>query len=762
MGAAESEARKRAAEAAGRLLRVGECEVDVDRRVVSRPGAEEPRRLTLKALQVLLALVEAGGRVVSREQLLERVWPDTLPTDDVLTQAVAQLRRAFGGRGEAPPYIETIAKAGYRLVVPCCWIEPAATPEPAAVPAAPAPAVPAPIQPRPAPQEQAPAAAAGTGAPARAPRRRIASWWPALSLLLVLAFGAGAWQLLNPRTRANDAADVAAGAPPLQYQAIAATALPEQGPALSPDGSEVAYARPVRAGGPRTLYLQPAGDGSPRQLTFPGHGEADDLPAWSRDGRRIAFVRTGGDGCRLMVVAAAGGGEREVGRCEGEDYAAFDWSPDGRALVMGGRRRSSGQSAPLRRLDLGSGRWEALAYPADGLDTLPRFSPDGAWLGFRRGTSLGDLWLMPAAGGPPRQLTRLRGDIRGWDWLPDGSGLVFSLVKEEARLYRLALADGSITELPSPPRGNPVFPEVAADAWTMVFGIYRFRSGLYAFDLEAAGDGTQPGEPVFASSGVDLMPAVSPDGSTLAFVSDRSLAAQLWIGELEHPQTLRAVPGIVPVPRNPPVWAPDGSRLLVIGATGSGGDRLYQVEVGFDTVRVLPVPGVPAFAAWTGRPDQLLVGVDGSGGSTRLVLYQLPEWRELASLDDVALARYDYRQDRVCFSRTTRSGLWCADPALQRVVQVGMDAPVPEQYREWLVAGGRIFSTAPAPGCATGWSEIGAGAARPRCLSHTHAVASGSASVDEAGRHAFLALPLEDDMDVGLASLASLRRGAGR
>src|SRR5690606_26904041 len=85
---------------------------------------QETRRLTLKAMQVLLALAEAGGRVVSREQLLGRVWPDTLPTDDVLTQAVAQLRRAFGSGREAPPYIETIAKAGYRLLVPCTWIEP--------------------------------------------------------------------------------------------------------------------------------------------------------------------------------------------------------------------------------------------------------------------------------------------------------------------------------------------------------------------------------------------------------------------------------------------------------------------------------------------------------------------------------------------------------------------------------------------------------------------------------------------------------------
>src|SRR5690606_36239383 len=124
-------------------------------------------------------------------------------------------------------------------------------------------------------------------------------------------------------------------------------------------------------------------------------------------------------------------------------------------LDPGWPRPGDGRSQPRQRpagaaaaTHLASARWEPLDYAAGGMDTLPRHSPDGAWLGFRRGTSLGDLWLVPAAGGATRPLTHLRGDIRGWDWLPDGSGLVFSLVKEEARLYRLALEDGSIEELP--------------------------------------------------------------------------------------------------------------------------------------------------------------------------------------------------------------------------------------------------------------------------------------------------------------------------
>ncbi|WP_051412513.1 winged helix-turn-helix domain-containing protein [Pseudoxanthomonas sp. J35] len=732
--------------AEGRWLRVGDHEIDIARRVVSRPGDGGTFRLTLKSLQVLLALVEAEGRVVSREQLLATVWPNTLPTDDVLTQAVAQLRRAFEDSREAPRYIETIAKGGYRLLATPAWILPEAEA-----------AVPAPVvqETAPPPQEAAPVPPPARGPGGGTARASVL----ALALVAIVSLVA----VLFPWPSRGPAAVAAAGAPaevppPVRYQAIASTPMFEQAPALSPDGSLVVFSRQAHPGGPHALYLQPPAEASARQLTFPGDGAGDQLPAWSRDGRRIAFVRSGAGGCRLMVVAASGGGEREVGRCEDGHFAPFDWSPDGTALVMGGCSGGPDQAAPLRRLDLATGRWEALPYEGAGIETLPRYSPDGQWLGFRRGTSLGDLWLVPAAGGTPRQLTRLHGDIRGWDWLPDGSGLVFSLIKGEARLYRLALADGAIAELPPLARGNPIHPDIADDAWAMAFEIYRFHSGLYAFGLDGATESGAHAEPVFASSGVDMTPAISPDGSTLAFVSDRSLAAQLWIGEIAQPQTLRAVPGIVPVPRHPPVWSPDGRRLLVIGATGKGGDRLFEVDVGLDTVRVLPVPGVPAFAAYPAEPDQLLVGVDGDAGRMRLVRYQLPDWRELASLDDVAVARYDRHGDRVCFTRPARAGLWCADPSLGKVAELSRTTPLPDQFREWAITGGRIFSTGPAPGCATAWTEIGGKDGEPvRCMSRMHTVVAGSTSVDEAARRVYLSLPLEQNIDVGWASLEPLR-----
>jgi DNA-binding winged helix-turn-helix (wHTH) protein len=109
-------------------LQVGACDIDVTRRVVTSREDGRTSRLTVKAQQILLALVEARGMVVSRDTLLSRVWPNTMPTDDVLTQAVTQLRKAFGDDRAAPRYIETIAKGGYRLLADFEWKESGAEP----------------------------------------------------------------------------------------------------------------------------------------------------------------------------------------------------------------------------------------------------------------------------------------------------------------------------------------------------------------------------------------------------------------------------------------------------------------------------------------------------------------------------------------------------------------------------------------------------------------------------------------------------------
>src|SRR3546814_11270816 len=73
---------------------------------------------------------------------------------------------------------------------------------------------------------------------------------------------------------------------------------------------------------------------TPRQLTRPT-GQAEDFsPAWSPDGREIAFLRRVPDqSCEIRIVSASGGAESVVGQCEHHHLPSFDWTPDGSGLI---------------------------------------------------------------------------------------------------------------------------------------------------------------------------------------------------------------------------------------------------------------------------------------------------------------------------------------------------------------------------------------------------------------------------------------------
>ncbi|MBI3757992.1 MAG: transcriptional regulator [Deltaproteobacteria bacterium] len=77
---------------------------------------QESVRLTPKALAVLCLLVTRPGQVVTKDELSQTVWPDTVVGDDALTSCVQELRRALGDDARQPRYIETVHRRGFRFL----------------------------------------------------------------------------------------------------------------------------------------------------------------------------------------------------------------------------------------------------------------------------------------------------------------------------------------------------------------------------------------------------------------------------------------------------------------------------------------------------------------------------------------------------------------------------------------------------------------------------------------------------------------------
>jgi DNA-binding winged helix-turn-helix (wHTH) protein/Flp pilus assembly protein TadD len=94
----------------------GSFRLDPGRRVLWRKGEVVP--LTPKALDVLAALCAQPGALVTKDELMQRVWPDTFVEEANLTVHVSALRKALGVQADGRAWIETVPRRGYRYVGP--------------------------------------------------------------------------------------------------------------------------------------------------------------------------------------------------------------------------------------------------------------------------------------------------------------------------------------------------------------------------------------------------------------------------------------------------------------------------------------------------------------------------------------------------------------------------------------------------------------------------------------------------------------------
>lgn len=98
------------------MYQFGSFTLDAPERRLVRDGMEIP--LPHKVFTTLRVLVESGGRLMTREQLLEKVWPDVAVEEGNLNHVISILRKALGEQATGQSYIETVPRVGYRFVAP--------------------------------------------------------------------------------------------------------------------------------------------------------------------------------------------------------------------------------------------------------------------------------------------------------------------------------------------------------------------------------------------------------------------------------------------------------------------------------------------------------------------------------------------------------------------------------------------------------------------------------------------------------------------
>ncbi|HEX4177162.1 MAG TPA: winged helix-turn-helix domain-containing protein, partial [Rhizomicrobium sp.] len=308
-----------------------------------------------RVMQVLVALFQADGRVVSRDELIVRCWEGRIVGEDAINRAIGRLRRLSEADNQASFEIETIPRVGYRLLA-----AQASQRVPIVVASAPGMDVATPPH-RP---ETAP--------PAIQPSVRqnpLLRYRLTIAGSAVLIVAATAWLLWPERKWSVDSS-----------RPFISTLALEDDPAFSPKGDALAYSSGPD-GGPRKIFVRYLTGGDGIQVTSDDFDDAS--PSWSSDGGHIAYVGSRpGEPCHLMVATVPAGAVREVGRCSRAQDSYVAWQPGTNFLYFAEQGALSGDS--ILRLDLDSGarvpivQMPRLNQRIAGLNC----SPDGKWLAY--------------------------------------------------------------------------------------------------------------------------------------------------------------------------------------------------------------------------------------------------------------------------------------------------------------------------------------------------------------------------------------------
>lgn len=554
--------------------RFGDFIVDTDQKVLLRH--DKPLPLTPKLFETLLILVENSGRIVQKEQFMERLWPHTFVEEANLTSNIQQLRKSLGDNARQPHYIETVTKRGYRFIANVQRVETvnngvdsSDTRLDTSIPA-----IPATVPDR-----------------KRVKQRVVIAL--ATAILVVMSGGFVFWRFFRASSR--NLGDLVANLP-LKIERLTASGQSGNA-AISPDGKYVAYTQMFK--GRYSIWIRQLTTNTNSEIVSPSDNVLG--MAFSHSGEYLYFV--GGNPSALYRVSLFGDVPIKIlERLEGK----FSLSPDDRRIAfIRVSTNTNGQQEHALMIANSDGTNEsklvARQYP-DKLDA-PVWSPDGesivcAYGNSAAGSQSMSLVEVSAVDGTTRELSSEKFfNIAKIVWLPQKTGLIMTAGKKPEdyrQLWRVSYPSVQFTEITE---GLSSFSDLsldrnadkvvasqstrAFDLWvgathesenlkkiTAVMDKFCWTpDGRLVYSLNTIGnvdlwvmrpDG-QEQKQLTLNSATNDAPTVTPDDRYIVFISNRAGAFQVWRMQIDGSDPVSLTNG---GGKNFPAISPDGKWVL--------------------------------------------------------------------------------------------------------------------------------------------------------------------------------------------------------
>lgn len=512
-------------------------------------------RIQQQPLQVLRLLLEADGRVISRDDLRAALWPQETFVDfeHSVNTAVKKLRKALEDPVQNAKFVETVPKVGYRFLAPVEWVTETSNNHP------PRTDVPSPITDERASQPE--------GAK---------PLWLSRSVLAIAFMAAGTIALL-----------LLYRSPPLRSKApepsisLAVTSVGEKySPSLSPDGNQLAFAWNGGTGLHFSIYVKLLGTEEPLRLTR--QESIDFNPVWSSDGHYIAFCRIKKGDTGIYIVPSLGGAERKVRDTHWEErdfdqvfwyFGRLSWSPDGKLLAFSDRT-SSNEPTSIYLLSLDSLSTRRVTSPGLPGDYNPVFSPDGRTLAFNRGSQgVTSVYTIPVAGGQERRL--ITGSQFGWGlaWTSDGRDIIFGRagwLATSGWLWKVSARGGEPQRLQFGQEGTEPFIRGSR----LVYARQVSNLNIWRKQLDSK-HSSLPADRFLSSTAIESGPQYSPGGSSIAFESTRSGSYEIWMCRSDGSNLVQLTHSnnVAGTPR----WSPDG-RQIAFDSRAPGNADIFVMD----------------------------------------------------------------------------------------------------------------------------------------------------------------------------------------